>query len=114
MKVKFFVTFAFVAILAVGFAMWDSNPHTTTAVQAAEPVQPTRQGAWLDSIVFSEQNDANQAVVQLQANELDVYAYTVSDPALYQTVLEDPNLTQTEVLWNLLRINLQPIWTGIR
>jgi peptide/nickel transport system substrate-binding protein len=56
------------------------------------PEPTTRTGAWLDQIVFTEQNSAEAAVAQLQAGDLDIYAYTVNDVNVYETVQNDDGL----------------------
>lgn len=58
----------------------------------ADVEESTRTGAWLDQIVFIEQNSADAAVAQLQAGDIDIYAYTVNDPNVYETVRNDPEL----------------------
>lgn len=59
------------------------------------PVPSTRTGGWVDQLVFTEQNDANAAIKQLQANDIDIYAYSVSDPAIFDEVKADPALSYT-------------------
>ncbi len=51
-----------------------------------------RTGAWLDEIIFSEEPGAEAAITRMQAGEIDVYAYTLTSPELYQRILADPNL----------------------
>src|SRR5688572_33505569 len=65
-----------------------------TEVVTAEPTpEPTtRQGAWVDEVVFSEQGDESAAVAQLQAGDIDVYADGIADANLFQAVQGDPNL----------------------
>ncbi|MCJ7738905.1 MAG: ABC transporter substrate-binding protein [Anaerolineae bacterium] len=43
-----------------------------------EPVD--RQGAWLDTVIMSEEPSTQAAVRRLQTGDLDVYAYSVADP----------------------------------
>jgi len=75
----------------------------------AQPDAPTqRQGAWLDSLVFSKQSSPSTAISQLQANELDVYAYSVSAPELFQRVLEDPDLTYNESYGSFNELTFNP------
>jgi peptide/nickel transport system substrate-binding protein len=57
-----------------------------------EPEPSTRTGAWVDTMVYTEQNDAAAAVAQLNADELDIYAYTVADPEVFQTVKDSEGL----------------------
>lgn len=58
-----------------------------------EPEPSAHTGPWVDTLVFTEQNDAAAAVAQLNADELDIYAYTVADPEVFKTVKESPGLT---------------------
>jgi peptide/nickel transport system substrate-binding protein len=52
-----------------------------------------RKGAWVDSVVFTSVDEAPNAVAQIQAGALDTYSYSVSDPDVFKTVKDDPNLT---------------------
>ena len=55
----------------------------------------------MDQLVFTEQNQADAAVKQLQANDMDVYAYSVSNAQLFEEVKADPKLSkQLEQLGN--------------
>ena len=66
---------------------------TQGVVQPSPTPEPvTRTGGWLDEIVFTGQDSAEAAVAQLQAGDLDLYAYTVDDPSVYETVQNDANL----------------------
>ncbi len=69
----------------------------TQAPQATEPPAPatTRQGAWVDEVVFTSIDEAPAAMAQLQADALDVYGYMVEDADLYATNKSDPNLAYT-------------------
>jgi peptide/nickel transport system substrate-binding protein len=58
-----------------------------------EPVTPPEhKGAWVDEIVMSIVPE-DQAVTKLQNNQIDVYAYGMSDPDDFERVKDDPNLT---------------------
>ncbi len=108
MKVKYFMLSAFLAILALFLCIWDLSAQSSAGAQAAELLQPNRQGAWLDSITFSEQSDIEQAVYQLKTNELDLYAYPLADSTIFQDVLEDPDLTQTESYGSYNELTFNP------
>ena len=77
------------------------QPTATTAPSA-------RKGGWLDQIVFTEQNDASAAVKQLQAGDIDVYAYSVSDPALFEEVKADSNLAYTSAFGSYTELTFNP------
>jgi peptide/nickel transport system substrate-binding protein len=72
------------------------NTEIVEVVEVVEvtptPVPSTRKGGWVDQIVFVDESNAQAAVTRLQAGEIDIYAYSVSDPDLYRTVQEDPGL----------------------
>lgn len=72
------------------------------------PVPSTRTGAWVDQVVFTSVDDANAAVSQIQAGELDIYAYTVDDPELFKTVQGDPNLAYTNAFGSTNEFSFNP------
>jgi peptide/nickel transport system substrate-binding protein len=82
---------------------------TVEVVVTPTPQPTTRKGGWLDQVVFTEQNDAAAAVKQLQAGEIDVYAYSVSKPDLLKTVQEDPGLAYTNAFGSYTEISSNPV-----
>lgn len=82
-------------------------PRPSTAGQAVGPEQPPRQGAWLDSVVFT-QASPGEAFTRLQAGELDLYASTLDNPALFQAVLEDPTLALGEFYGSYDELTFNP------
>jgi peptide/nickel transport system substrate-binding protein len=70
-----------------------SAPATEAPAPAAEaPAATTRTGGWLDEIVFTSIDEVTNAVAQIQADQLDLYAYLADDPDTYEIVKNDPNL----------------------
>lgn len=63
----------------------------TPEVATPEPVD--RNGAWLDTVVVVEEPSADAAVNRLEVGDIDVYAYTVSNPEVAANVEASPNLT---------------------
>ena len=76
---------------------------TAVPVPTETPVPSTRKGAWVDQMVFTSLDDASAAVKQIQAGVIDIYDYTVADPAVFQTVKEDPKLSYTPRLAHIMR-----------
>lgn len=82
-------------------------PEATQAPAAPEateaPTAPVEQpvsdrtGGWLDSVVFSAIPDAGPAVEQLKAGVVDMYAVSADDPAAFEDVRSDPNLTYATI-----------------
>jgi len=70
----------------------DPADDISEATQA--PAAPTtdRKGAWVDEIIFTSIDDVPNAVAQLQADQLDLYAYLAEDPDTFEIVKSDPNL----------------------
>jgi len=81
-----------------------------TPVVTAEPTEPpvTRNGAWVDQIVFTGIDQAEAAVTQLQAGEIDIYAYGVADAVLFETVKADPALSYTTSFGSYTEITFNP------
>ena len=75
-------------------------------VVTPEPVQ--RKGAWVDEVVFTSIDAADSAVAQLQADDLDVYAYSVSDAALLETVKADPALAYSNSVGSYNEVTFNP------
>jgi peptide/nickel transport system substrate-binding protein len=71
-----------------------------------EPIQ--RTGAWVDEVVFTSIDAADSAVAQLQADKLDVYAYSVSDAALLETVKADPALAYSNSVGSYNEVTFNP------
>ncbi|HEX9090117.1 MAG TPA: ABC transporter substrate-binding protein, partial [Anaerolineales bacterium] len=74
----------------------------------ATPVPSSRKGAWVDQVVFTEQNDAAAAVKQIQAGDVDVYAYSVSSPDLFTEVKADPKLSYTTAFGSYTELTFNP------
>ena len=62
---------------------------------AEEPAAPTttRTGAWVDEVIFTSIDEVPNAVAQIQADQLDLYAYLAQDPDTFEIVKSDPNMT---------------------
>jgi peptide/nickel transport system substrate-binding protein len=74
----------------------------------ATPAPSTRTGAWVDQLVFSEQNDASAAVKQIQAGDIDIYAYSVADAAVFTEVKADPKLAYSNAVGSFNEITFNP------
>jgi len=75
-----------------------NEPQAPAATEAPapteEPMMPhtDRKGAWVDEVIFTEENSAEAAASQLNAGQLDIYAYTVAEAPVFETVKASPNL----------------------
>jgi len=49
-------------------------------------------GAWVDGVVIVEEPSADAAVARLESGDIDIYAYTVSNPEVLAKVEASPNL----------------------
>ena len=81
---------------------------SSAVAMSAPGLDTTRTGAWLDSVTFTTQGDYAAAVSQLQADQLDVYMYSMSDQGLYATVQADPNLAYTESYQSYNELSFNP------
>ncbi len=82
----------------------------TPAEEAAAETEPSaRTGAWVDSLVFTVQEDADLAVAQLEGGDIDIYAYSVSDPELFKKVKENPDLNYAEAFGAYTELTFNPV-----
>ncbi len=89
-----------------------------TATPAPEQPTPTpeeaapmeeRTGAWVDRVVFTTQQEANAAVAQLQAGDIDIYAApAVNDPEIFPKVRDDENLTYFQSFGSYYELTFNP------
>lgn len=56
----------------------------------AEPV--TRQGAWVDTVIFVEEPSSDTAITRLEAGDIDVYAFSVAEAPIAERVYESEAL----------------------
>ena len=79
----------------------EATAAPTEAPAATEvPTQEatTRTGAWVDEVVFTKQDSAEAAVSQLNAGDIDIYAYTVAEAPVYESVQSSPNLATAQLV----------------
>jgi peptide/nickel transport system substrate-binding protein len=78
------------------------------AGRAASPVSaPARQGAWVDSIVYTEVFDWEIALAKLEAGVLDIYDLPLSGADVFEAVKNNPDLlyTTSTSIYNELTFN---------
>ena len=98
-------------VILSGVMVFLIKPRHISEAQSLEQGQsqaPTRTGAWVDSVVFTGVYSATEAIAQLQADQLDIYAYSLSDPILFGTVKNDSRLTYTVSYGNYNELTFNP------
>lgn len=87
-----------------------SPAMTETPAMTEEPAMPhtDRKGAWVDEVVFTEENSAEAAASQLNAGQLDLYAYTVAEAPVFETVKSSPNLQYSEAVGSSVALMFNP------
>ena len=58
----------------------------------ASPEPVTRLGGWLDTIIIVEEPSSDAAVTRLEAGDIDVFAYNVSEPDIAQRIFDSESL----------------------
>jgi peptide/nickel transport system substrate-binding protein len=105
-----FVIVLSMVLAACGGGTATVAPATAVPATAVPPTAvPVRNGAIVDKVVFTAINQADEAVTQLQAGQIDLYAYTVSDPNLFATVKGDPKLGYTTSFGSYNEMTFNPI-----
>jgi peptide/nickel transport system substrate-binding protein len=104
-------------LVAVSMLFAACTPKTVTPSTPAfnMPACVAGTGPSVDEVVFTSIDQAEAAVTQLQAGQVDIYAYTVSDPNLFATVKADPNLSYTTSFGSYNELTFNPVkWTDGR
>ena len=83
------------------------EPDAEPAEESAMP-QTDRKGAWVDEVIFTEENSAEAAASQLNAGQLDIYAYTVAEAPVFETVKASPNLKYSSASGSSVAIMFNP------
>ncbi len=84
-------------------------PAATDVPPTPEPTPvPVRKGAWVDQLVFTGIDQADQAVAQIKSGDIDIYAYGVSDPGVFKTVTEDSTLAYSNSLGSYTELTFNP------
>ncbi len=79
---------------------------TVEVIVTPEPVK--RTGAWVDDVVFTSIDEANQAVAQIKSGDIDIYAYSVSDPELYASIKDDPAFSSVNSVGSYTELSFNP------
>jgi peptide/nickel transport system substrate-binding protein len=82
--------------------------ESAAATEAPMESTTTRTGAWVDEVIFTEENSAEAAASQLNAGQLDLYAYTVAEAPVYETVQSSANLTSSQLVGSSNTIMFNP------
>ncbi len=80
-----------------------------TVVVEPTAVPSTRVGGWLDMIVVIEEPSDAAAIRRLEAGDMDVYAYTVANADLLQTVLASPALKKIDSFGSYNEFTFNPV-----
>jgi peptide/nickel transport system substrate-binding protein len=85
-------------------------PTEAAAATEAPTEEPatTRKGAWVDEVIFTEENSAEAAASQLNAGQLDLYAYTVAEAPVFETVKGSPDLSSSQLVGSSNTIMFNP------
>ncbi len=109
MTKKFLVTIvALIAIIGLVVAGCPTEIPDDPDPPAPPPPERTT-GPWLDRIIIREETSVGAGIAKLQANEIQMWhMLSISDPALFETISEDPNLKYefsyggfTELMFNV-------------
>jgi peptide/nickel transport system substrate-binding protein len=71
-----------------------------------EPV--TRQGGWLDTIIIVEEPSSDAAVTRLEAGDIDVFAYNISEPDIASRVFDSDALAYQTAYGNYNDLTFMP------
>jgi len=92
----------------------ETQPPAVTEAPAEPTPTPTptpipRQGAFIDSVVFTSIDSPDAAIAQLQAGQLDLFAEPVSNPANFNVVKDDPKLRYYNAFGTYVELTFNPV-----
>jgi peptide/nickel transport system substrate-binding protein len=88
----------------------EATPAAEEEPTAEEPAAPTtdRRGAWVDEVIVVEEPSDAAAVTRLNVGEIDIYAKTVTDAELFQTVQNSPDLAYAQSFGSYGELTFNP------
>ncbi len=69
---------------------------------------PVRTGAWLDTVIFSEEPDSDAAVTRLEVGDIDVFAYNIAEPDIAARIFDSTSLVYETAYGNYNEITFMP------
>ena len=72
------------------------------------PKPVTRTGAWVDTVIIVEEPSSDAAVSRLEAGDIDVFAYNVSEPGVAQRIFESDTLVYETAYGNFNDLRFMP------
>ena len=103
------------AVLGMMFALLATSVVVAGAPREESAPAASRSGAWVDEIVFLQESSFAAGVSRLQAGEIQVYAHSIAEPALYRRIVGDANLAHETSygLYDEITFNpVGPIFSG--
>jgi peptide/nickel transport system substrate-binding protein len=73
------------------------------------PPPPAPTGAWVPEVIFSQEPSATTAVARLEANEIQVFAFSVTDPAIRQKVESTASLGYERSFGSYAELTFNPV-----
>jgi len=126
MKEKKKLLFGMVAciiVLSLALPLGSANAAKTDlggpcegVIVAAQTQEVARKGAWVDEVIITQEPVSAAAITKLGVNELDIYAFSITDPDLFATVVANPNINYVKSLgsYNEFTFNPVPFFTDGR
>ncbi|MCD6284402.1 MAG: ABC transporter substrate-binding protein [Anaerolineae bacterium] len=72
-----------------------------------EPVD--RQGAWLDTVIISEEPSSDSAVTRIEVGDIDVYAYSIAEPDIADRIFASDNVAYETSYGSYNEITFNPV-----
>ena len=82
--------------------------ETVVVEVEATPEPVDRQGGWLDTIIIVEEPSSDAAVTRLEAGDIDVYAYNISEPDIAQRIFDSETLAYQTAYGNYNDLTFMP------
>jgi peptide/nickel transport system substrate-binding protein len=112
MKRVTFVAVLLIIALLIACAPAPTSVPPTKAPEPTKPPAPTAtpapKGAWADEVVFFEEPDSNKAVSMIEAGDMSLYGFAISDPKIYAKLKDSKNAAFDPSYGNTSELTFNP------
>ena len=103
------VTFTPKSLVLKKFADYHSSADKWLFLMDIDPTGLPEMGAWVEEVTIEVEATPAQAISRLQSDDLDIFAFGLSDADLFATVDADPDLDYVMSIGSYNELTLNPV-----
>jgi len=103
------ITFVPKSIVLTRFPTYHADADKWVFLMELAPTGLGNMGAWVEEVTIEVEATPSAAIAKLQADELDIFAFGLSDAVLFQTVQDDEDLDYRMSVGSYNELTLNPV-----